>query len=275
MRRGSDAPGRRRHRPAAATARAQCNLHPDRQRGARQGLARWRHADRRARVSRSRPSPTAWTIRAGSTSCPTATCWWPRPTLRPKRARSRHQGLGQGLLMSRAGAKVPSANRITLLRDADGDGVAESKTVFLEDLNSPFGMDTGRQRPLRRQRRRDRALPLRARAQTQDHGARHQGRRPARRPDQPPLDQEHHRQQGRAQALRRPSARTAMSARTAWRMRKAAPRSGKSTRERPEAHLRLRPAQPQRHGLGARRPASCGRRSTSATKSAATWCPTT
>ena len=44
------------------------------------------------------------------------------------------------LVMSRAGAAVPSANRITLLRDADGDGVAELKTVFLRGLNSPFGM---------------------------------------------------------------------------------------------------------------------------------------
>jgi glucose/arabinose dehydrogenase len=35
---------------------------------------------------------------------------------------------------------VPIANRITLLRDADGDGVAEMKTVFAQGLNSPFGM---------------------------------------------------------------------------------------------------------------------------------------
>jgi glucose/arabinose dehydrogenase len=39
-----------------------------------------------------------------------------------------------------AGARVPSANRITLLRDKDGDGVAETRTVFLKDLQSPFGM---------------------------------------------------------------------------------------------------------------------------------------
>jgi glucose/arabinose dehydrogenase len=38
------------------------------------------------------------------------------------------------------GAGVPSANRITLLRDADHDGVAETRTVFLKGLNSPFGM---------------------------------------------------------------------------------------------------------------------------------------
>jgi len=41
---------------------------------------------------------------------------------------------------SRAGAGVPSANRITLLRDADGDGVAEIRSVFLGSLYSPFGM---------------------------------------------------------------------------------------------------------------------------------------
>ena len=43
-------------------------------------------------------------------------------------------------VMSRAGAKVPSANRITLLRDRDGDGKAEVRTVFLDNLMSPFGM---------------------------------------------------------------------------------------------------------------------------------------
>jgi glucose/arabinose dehydrogenase len=44
------------------------------------------------------------------------------------------------MMMKRAGSGVPSANRIRLLRDADGDGVAELRTVFLEGLNSPFGM---------------------------------------------------------------------------------------------------------------------------------------
>ena len=39
-----------------------------------------------------------------------------------------------------AGAAVPSANRITLLRDADGDGRAEQRHVLLDGLNSPFGM---------------------------------------------------------------------------------------------------------------------------------------
>ena len=45
-----------------------------------------------------------------------------------------------GKMAKRAGSATPTANRITLLRDADGDGVAETRTVFLKDLNSPFGM---------------------------------------------------------------------------------------------------------------------------------------
>ncbi|MDP8914378.1 MAG: sorbosone dehydrogenase family protein [Pseudomonadota bacterium] len=44
------------------------------------------------------------------------------------------------LFMKQAGAAVPSANRITLLRDGDGDGVAEVKEAFLTGLRSPFGM---------------------------------------------------------------------------------------------------------------------------------------
>ena len=45
-----------------------------------------------------------------------------------------------GMLMKSAGAGVPSANRITLLRDTNGDGIADLKTPFLTGLNSPFGM---------------------------------------------------------------------------------------------------------------------------------------
>ncbi|ALE87194.1 PQQ-dependent sugar dehydrogenase [Pseudomonas versuta] len=43
-------------------------------------------------------------------------------------------------VMGRAGAAVPSANRITLLRDSNHDGVADTRTVFIDNLNSPFGM---------------------------------------------------------------------------------------------------------------------------------------
>lgn len=42
--------------------------------------------------------------------------------------------------MRRAKATGESANRITLLRDRDGDGVAEIQQVFMEGLNQPFGM---------------------------------------------------------------------------------------------------------------------------------------
>jgi glucose/arabinose dehydrogenase len=44
------------------------------------------------------------------------------------------------MALKRAGAATPSANRITLLRDADGDGVADTRSVFLQGLKSPFGM---------------------------------------------------------------------------------------------------------------------------------------
>jgi glucose/arabinose dehydrogenase len=54
-----------------------------------------------------------------------------------------HQGVTgwiMKMVQKRAGAGVPSANRITLLRDADGDGKAELRTAFLTGLHSPFGM---------------------------------------------------------------------------------------------------------------------------------------
>ena len=50
------------------------------------------------------------------------------------------KGFFMKMFMKRAGSAVPSANRLTLLRDADGDGVAETRTVYLVGLNSPFGI---------------------------------------------------------------------------------------------------------------------------------------
>jgi glucose/arabinose dehydrogenase len=58
----------------------------------------------------------------------------------PPRSRSGIRGWFMGMAMQQAGAAVPSANRITLLRDEDGDGVAETRSIFLKGLNSPFGM---------------------------------------------------------------------------------------------------------------------------------------
>jgi glucose/arabinose dehydrogenase len=40
----------------------------------------------------------------------------------------------------KAGAAVPSADRITILRDADDDGVAETRSVLISGVKSPFGM---------------------------------------------------------------------------------------------------------------------------------------
>ena len=45
-----------------------------------------------------------------------------------------------GIVMKRAGARTDSANRITLLRGLGQDGAAQSRSVLLEGLNSPFGM---------------------------------------------------------------------------------------------------------------------------------------
>jgi glucose/arabinose dehydrogenase len=50
------------------------------------------------------------------------------------------RGWIMGLVMKRTGAATPSPNRITLLRDANGDGAAEVRSAFLEGLNSPFGI---------------------------------------------------------------------------------------------------------------------------------------
>jgi len=50
------------------------------------------------------------------------------------------KGRAMKVFQKKAGAGAPSANRITLLRDGDGDGVADQRHVFLEGLNSPFGM---------------------------------------------------------------------------------------------------------------------------------------
>jgi glucose/arabinose dehydrogenase len=50
------------------------------------------------------------------------------------------KGWVMGKVMARAGAATPSANRITLLRDTDGDGVADVRSVLLDGLSSPFGM---------------------------------------------------------------------------------------------------------------------------------------
>ena len=50
------------------------------------------------------------------------------------------RGFFMKIFMKIAGAGEKSADRITLLRDTDGDGVADTRSAFLENLHSPFGM---------------------------------------------------------------------------------------------------------------------------------------
>jgi len=59
---------------------------------------------------------------------------------KPKGKEGGLKGWVQGLFMKKAGAVRPSADRLTLLRDADGDGLAETRTAFLTGLRSPIGM---------------------------------------------------------------------------------------------------------------------------------------
>ena len=61
-------------------------------------------------------------------------------TNRPENEKASLYDRVRGWFMSKAGASAPSANRITLLRDADGDGKPEIRSIFLKDLKSPFGM---------------------------------------------------------------------------------------------------------------------------------------
>jgi glucose/arabinose dehydrogenase len=55
------------------------------------------------------------------------------PALRPK-------DLIAGVIKARGNTAVRSGNRLTLLRDADGDGKYEGRWVFAENLNAPYGL---------------------------------------------------------------------------------------------------------------------------------------
>ena len=55
------------------------------------------------------------------------------PKLRPK-------DVIAGFIKARGKTKVKGGDRITLLRDADGDGRAEVRSVFIDDLDAPYGL---------------------------------------------------------------------------------------------------------------------------------------
>lgn len=61
-------------------------------------------------------------------------------TASPPRKVGGIKGIVMRFLMGKAGAEVPSPNRITLLRDKDGDGKPEERHILLKGLNSPYGM---------------------------------------------------------------------------------------------------------------------------------------
>ena len=54
--------------------------------------------------------------------------------------KSRPKDFIAGLIQARGTTSVESGNRLTLLRDADGDGTYEEQTVFAENLNAPYGL---------------------------------------------------------------------------------------------------------------------------------------
>ena len=129
----------------------------------------------------------------------------------------------------RAGAGVPSANRITLLRDADGDGVAETRTVFLQGLNSPFGMALVGGNLYVANTDAVVRFPYRdGQTQIAEPGVK-VAELPAG-PHQSPLDQERHREPGRLAPLRDGRLEQQRRPRTAWRRRATAPRSWRSIR---------------------------------------------
>ena len=150
--------------------------------------------------------------------------------------------------------------------------------VFLEGLQLAVRHGAGRRRPLRRQHRRAACASRTTTGETRDHGAGDEGRStcPAGRIN-------HHWTKNviaspdGTQALRRPSARTATSARTASTTEEGRAAIWEVDRDdrRSTRVFATGPAQSRTAWPGSRRPARCGRRSTSATSSAATSCPTT
>ena len=135
--------------------------------------------------------------------------------------------------MKRAAAMGDSANRITLLRDTDGDGVAETQEVFLEGLNQPFGMAVLGRHFLCRQHRWRGCLSL------------HRGREPHHRARTEAGRRSSPAGIGRAAFCRAltgrssmsASARPAISARRAWRPRRAAPPSTSSISQRGSSRI--------------------------------------
>ena len=202
LRRDRHLAGRRRHRPEAAAAGAQADADPDRQHRAGQGLAGGRDADGRAgpavHAFADGLDHPRWLyvlpngdVLVAETNAP------PRPDdgkgikgwvmkLRDEAGRRR-----------RAQRQPHHAAARRRRRRRGRDAHRRSWT----GLNSPFGMALVGDDLYVANTDARRALPLRSRATTQITAPGDQGRRPARRADQPPLDQERHRQPATARKL--------------------------------------------------------------------------
>ena len=146
---------------------------------------------------------------------------------------------------------------------ANGDGMADQKHVFLRTCSRRSALLWSATTCTSR-------MPMRSSFPVYDgghadHGRRHPGRRPARR-DQPPLDQEHHRQPRRQQALLdRRLNRT--SPKPAWRSRKAGRDLGGGPEGRQQRLFATGLRNPNGLGWQPKRRRRCGRSSTSATSS--------
>ena len=177
-------------------------------------------------------------------------------------------------LMKRAGAGTPSADRITLLRGVKGDGTAESRSVFVEHLHSPFGMAlVGNDFYVANS---DGVVALSLQSRARPISTRR--RRPSLALPAGPIN--HHWTKNviasadgaKLYATVGSNSNVAENGMAAEEGRAAIWEIDRKSGAQPS--LRDRPAQPERHGLGQRRHA-LDRRPTSATSSAATSSPTT
>ena len=172
------------------------------------------------------------------------------PKLRPK-------DFIAGKLKAKGNTTVESGDRLTLLRDADGDGTYELKTVFADDLDAPYGLAlVGDALYVANQ---DALVRFDYRAgQTRASGKPVQAHRPAVG-DQPPLDQGAGRQSGWPLPVRRHRFQQQHHrARHAGRSRSRDGVAGRCADRRAQAVCH-RPAQSHRARVPARHRHACGR----------------
>ena len=177
------------------------------------------------------------------------------------------------IVMKRAGAGVPSANRITLLRDADGDGVAETAHGV------PEGSATRRSAWRWSATISTSPTPTRwcasptTKAQTEITGA---GTKVA---DLPAGRLNHHWTKNLVASPDGTKLYASVGSNSNVAENGIEKEDSRAAileidvGERQVARVRVRPAQSDRHGVSSRRPARCGPSSTSATSSAAISCP--